>query len=68
MQFQNLQICSANVATNFSNDNIIINISTPTLIHGEFTANASSDKVLCVEMSVNDMVIEVNISMEKNTI
>ena len=59
---------TANVATNFSKDNIIINISTPTLIHGKFTANASSDKVVCVEMAVNDMVIEVNISMEKNTI
>jgi len=59
---------TANVATNFSNDNIIINISTPTLIHGEFTANSSSDKVICVEMGVNDMVIEVNISMEKNTL
>ena len=59
---------TANVATNFSNDNININISTPTLIHGKFTANASSDKVVCVEMGVNDMIIEVNISMEKNTI
>ena len=58
---------TANVATNFSNDNININISTPTLIHGKFTANASSDKVVCVVMGVNDMVIEVNISMEKNT-
>ncbi len=59
---------TANVATNFSNDNININISTPTLIHGEFTANANSDKVVCVEMGVNDMIIEVNISMEKNTL
>jgi chemotaxis protein CheX len=59
---------TANVATNFSNDNIIINISTPTLIHGSFTANAIADKVVCVEMDVNGMIIEVNISMEKNTI
>jgi chemotaxis protein CheX len=59
---------TANVATNFSNDNIIINISTPTLIHGSFTANAIADKVVCVEMDVNGMTIEVNISMEKNTI
>jgi len=59
---------TANVATNFSNDNIIINISTPTLIHGKFTANAIADKVVCVEMNVNGMTIEVNISMEKNTI
>jgi chemotaxis protein CheX len=59
---------TANVATNFSNDNISINISTPTLVHGKFTANATADKVVCVEMDVNGMVIEVNISMEKNTI
>jgi len=59
---------TANVATNFSNDNININISTPTLVHGEFVANASSDKVVCVEMGVNEMTIQVNISMEKNTI
>jgi chemotaxis protein CheX len=59
---------TATVATNFSNDNININISTPTLVHGEFTANASSDKVVCVEMGVNEMTIQVNISMEKNTI
>lgn len=59
---------TANVATNFSQDNIIINISTPTLVHGKFTANASSDKVVCVTMGVGDMIIEVNISMEKNTI
>jgi chemotaxis protein CheX len=59
---------TANVATNFSRDNININISTPTLVHGKFTANASSDKVVCVQMEVENMVIDVNISMEKNTI
>ena len=59
---------TANVATNFSNDNININISTPTLIHGKFIANATSEKVVCVQMGVDEMTIEVNISMEKNTI
>ncbi|WP_160687539.1 chemotaxis protein CheX [Clostridium sp. C2-6-12] len=59
---------TANVATNFSNDNIIINISTPTLIHGKFTANATTDKVVCVSMDVGGMTVEVNISMEKNTL
>lgn len=59
---------TANVATNFSKENISINISTPTLIHGKFTANASSDKVVCVEMNIDGMKIDVNISMEKNTI
>ena len=59
---------TANVATNFSNDNININISTPTLVHGKFTANATTDKVVCVTMEVEGMLIDVNISMEKNTI
>ena len=58
---------TANVATNFSTDNIIINISTPTLMHGEFTANANAEQVLCVDMSVNDTIIQVHISLEKNT-
>ncbi|MFW2490886.1 chemotaxis protein CheX [Clostridium chromiireducens] len=59
---------TATVATNFSKEDININISTPTLVHGSFTANASSDKVVCVQMGVGDMNIDVNISMEKNTI
>ncbi|MDD7795475.1 chemotaxis protein CheX [Clostridium sp. 'White wine YQ'] len=59
---------TANAAINFSKENIEINISTPTLVHGEFTANSSSDKVVCVEMQVNDMIFEVNIALEKNTI
>jgi len=59
---------TATVATNFSKEDININISTPTLVHGKFTANASSDKVVCVQMGVGNMSIDVNISMEKNTI
>lgn len=59
---------TANVATNFSKDNIMVNISTPTLMYGEFTANSSADKVLSVEMGVNNTIIDVNISLEKNTV
>lgn len=62
-----VNMLTANVAMNFSNDNISVDISTPTLIEGEFTASCNSDKVLCVEMGVDGMVIEVNISLEKNT-
>jgi chemotaxis protein CheX len=57
---------TANAAINFSKINIDINISTPTLIYGEFTANSSSDKVLCVEMEINNHAFEVNIALEKN--
>ncbi len=55
---------TANAAIGFSNDGININISTPTLMHGEFVANSSSDKVLCVEMLINGMSFEVNIALE----
>ena len=57
---------TANAAINFSNEDININISTPTLMYGKFTANSSSDKVLCVEMLINGMDFEVNLALEKN--
>lgn len=57
-----VNMLTANVAMNFSKDNINIDISTPTLIEGDFTASSNADKVLCVEMSVDEMIIEVNIS------
>lgn len=63
-----VNMLTANVAMNFSKDNINVDISTPTLIEGEFMASSNSDKVLCVEMGVDGMIIEVNISLEKNTI
>lgn len=56
---------TANAATSFSNENINIDISTPTLVYGTFTANASTDQVLCIEMLVNDMPFQVNVSIEK---
>lgn len=55
---------TANAATEFSNINIDINISTPTLIYGNFTANASTDKVICVEMAANDISFDINIALE----
>lgn len=63
-----VNMLTANVATNFAKENITINISTPTLVHGKFVANASSDKVVCVPVDVNGIIIEANISLEKNTI
>ena len=63
-----INMLTANVATNFSQQNVSVNISTPTLIYGKFTANASSDKVICIPMNINETTIEVNISLEKNTI
>lgn len=63
-----VNMLTANASTNFSKDNITVDISTPTLIYGKFTANSSSDKVICISMEVNGAIIEVNISLEKNTI
>ncbi|MBC8061622.1 MAG: chemotaxis protein CheX [Clostridiaceae bacterium] len=57
---------TANAAIGFSKQDININISTPTLMHGKFTANSSSDKVLCVEMLIDGMAFEVNLALEKN--
>ena len=59
---------TANVAINYSEQDINVNISTPTLIHGEFVANASIDKVLCIQMGADGTNIDVNISLEKNTL
>lgn len=56
---------TANAAISFSNEDITIDISTPTLVYGKFTANASTDKVLCIEMLVDGMPFEVNVSIDK---
>jgi chemotaxis protein CheX len=43
-----------------------IDISTPTLLHGEnISIKMSSNQVLCVELMADDNVIEVNIAFEK---
>lgn len=55
---------TANAATNFSNNNINIDISTPTLMYGTFTAKVSSNKVLSIEMLVDGMPFGTNISIE----
>lgn len=60
-----INMLTANVATNFSKCNVSVNISTPTLIQGDFTANASSDKVICIPININETTIDVNISLER---
>ncbi|MBE6046815.1 MAG: chemotaxis protein CheX [Clostridium sp.] len=61
-----VNMLTANTATNFSEKGIMIDISTPTLMYGKFTANANSDQVLCITMDVDGLEIDVNISIEKN--
>ncbi|MFL0196834.1 chemotaxis protein CheX [Clostridium sp. WILCCON 0269] len=57
---------TAGACTRFFEEGINIDISTPTLMYGEFTATASSEKVLCIEMLVGGFPFEINISIEKN--
>lgn len=59
-----INMLTANTATNFSENSIMIDISTPTLMYGEFKASACCDQVLCVKMGVDEYEIEVNISIE----
>jgi len=63
-----VNMLTANATTNFSNNNINVDISTPTLIYGKFTANSSTDKVNYISMDVDGAIIEVNVSLEKNTL
>lgn len=56
---------TATAATNFYGQGININISTPTLMYGDFTANTNSEKTICIEMLINDMPFEINISFEQ---
>lgn len=61
-----VNMLTANAATNFADGGITVDISTPTLIYGQFTANSSSDKVICVQMKADDTLIDVNIALEKD--
>ena len=57
---------TASAATNFYNLGLPIDISTPTLLQGEnMSIKMSSNQVLCVELTADDNVIEVNIAFEK---
>ena len=56
---------TANAATVFAELEVSIDISTPTLLHGEnISIKMNSNKVLCVEFLVDDIPIEINIAFE----
>lgn len=58
---------TATASTEFSNIGININISTPILMYGNgFATKMSTDKVLFVEVFVDNIPIEVNISIESS--
>jgi chemotaxis protein CheX len=56
---------TATAATGFYSEGVNINISTPTLMYGDFTANTNSDKTISIEMLVNELPFDINISFEK---
>lgn len=56
---------TANASIGLSDQGITIDISTPTLMYGDFTATASSDKVICVELLVNGLLFEINIAIDR---
>ncbi|ABR46480.1 CheC domain protein [Alkaliphilus metalliredigens QYMF] len=48
----------------FSQSEINIDISTPTLMHGsDFQVKASTEKVLCVRMSAGEIQMDINIAL-----
>ena len=61
-----VNMLTANAATNLSNENVKVDISTPLLIYGTHTEESTVDKTLCVSMNVNNTVVDVNISLQSN--
>ncbi|SHH09246.1 chemotaxis protein CheX [Tepidibacter thalassicus] len=56
---------TANASINLENIGVNINISTPSLMYGkDFEAKMNTDKVLCVEILVDDIPVEINIAFE----
>jgi len=56
---------TANAATAFANMDISIDISTPSLLHGNNVAvKMSSSQVLCIQLIANDLPIDINLAFE----
>lgn len=56
---------TANAATCFSTIGISIDISTPSMLHGEnMSIKMSSSQVLCIQLFADDIPIEINIAFE----
>lgn len=56
---------TANAAISLSEEGLHVDISTPTLVYGDFTATASTPQVICIEVLVDGMPFEVNVSLQK---
>lgn len=55
---------TATAATTLSSDGINVNISTPSLMYGDFVANTNSDSTISIEMLVNNMSFEIDVALE----
>lgn len=56
---------TASASTELANTGITIDISTPTLMTGKFSATANCAKVVTIEMTVNGQPFEVNLAIDK---
>lgn len=56
---------AATACTDLSAKGVNADISTPTLIHGDFTADASLNLVMCLEMLVEEWSFCIYLSLEK---
>lgn len=59
-----INMLTGNVATNFSNDGVTIDISPPAFLQGEVLISTSTTQVLSLDMCINGIDIQVNISLE----
>ncbi|WP_373482739.1 chemotaxis protein CheX [Acetobacterium sp.] len=56
---------TANAAINFSNDNITVDISPPTMLTGEsIELSMSRDQVMCVEFDIDGIKLEINVALD----
>lgn len=59
-----INMITGNASTNFSDININIDISPPAFFHGNSVISTSTEKVLSLQMLVDDIKLDVNISLE----
>ncbi|AKA72445.1 chemotaxis protein CheX [Clostridium scatologenes] len=56
---------TANASINLSEMGVNVNISTPTLLYGEdIQIKMNVDKILCIQLAVDDIPIDVNIALQ----
>ena len=59
-----VNMVTGNVATNFSNINVNVDISPPTLFHGDTTIDVNNDQVISLIMQLDDCIMDINVSLK----